>query len=213
MSRTLVLFDVDGTLVDSQDLLYAVHLDTFAALGLKPPGRQEVLSLVGLSLPVLFATLVGPDGPVERLDAEYRARYVARVSAPDYRETLFPGADATLRRLAVLDNFALGLATGKSRRGVARIVDGQGWGSLLETIQTADDAPSKPHPGMVLQAMAETGAEPNATWVVGDTTFDIEMARAAGAGAIGVSWGHHPPEALLAAGASRIVDSLDELWP
>jgi phosphoglycolate phosphatase len=213
VSRTLALFDVDGTLVDSQHLLYAVHLDTFAALGLKPPAREEVLSLVGLSLPVLFAALVGADGPVARLEAEYRARYVARVSAPGYRETLFPGADAALRRLALREDLALGLATGKSRRGVARILESQGWRPLLETIQTADDAPSKPHPGMVLQAMAETGTEPSATWVVGDTTFDIEMARAAGARAVGVSWGHHAPQALLAAGAERIVDGFDELWP
>jgi phosphoglycolate phosphatase len=213
VSRTLVLFDVDGTLVDSQHLLYAVHLDTFAALGLKPPAREEVLSLVGLSLPVLFASLVGPDGPVERLEAEYRARYVARVSAPDYRETPFPGASDTLRRLAGRGDMAVGLATGKSRRGVARILESQGWGPLLDTIQTADDAPSKPHPGMVLQAIAETGADPGETWVVGDTTFDMDMARAAGARAIGVSWGHHSPDALLASGAVRVVRSFGELWP
>ncbi len=213
MSRTLVLFDVDGTLVDSQHLLYAVHLDTFAALGLRPPAREEVLSLVGLSLPVLFASLVGPDGPLAQLEAEYRARYVARVSAPGYQETLFPGADETLRRLASREGFVLGLATGKSRRGVARILDGQGWAPLLETIQTADDAPSKPHPGMVLQAMADAGVAPEATFVIGDTTFDLEMARAAGVTGIGVSWGHHSTEALVAAGASRIIESFDELWP
>lgn len=213
MSRTLVLFDVDGTLVDSQHLLWAVHLDTFEALGLPPPERQQVLSLIGLSLPVLFTALVGPEGPVQRLEAEYRARYVARVSAPDYRETLFPGADATLRRLAARPDVVLGLATGKSRRGVARILEGQGWAPLLETVQTADDAPSKPHPGMVLQAMAETGAEAGHTFVVGDTTFDMEMARAAGARGIGVSWGHHPVEALRAAGAEQVVDGFDSLFP
>ena len=147
--------------------------------------------------------------------AEYQRPLRRRVSP---RRTtarpLFPGADATLRRLAARDDVALGLATGKSRRGVAGMLDGQGWGSLLVTIQTADDAPSKPHPGMVLQAMAETGADPDATVVVGDTTFDIEMARAAGCRRHRRRLG--PPSRRRRCSRqapSRIVDSFDELWP
>lgn len=213
MSPELVLFDVDGTLVDSADLLYATHCDTFAALGLSPPERAEVLALVGLSLPVMFSRLVGPDGPIDELERLYRARYMERVSAPDYAETLFPGAAETLARLSARPGLKIGLATGKSRRGVARIVARHGWDTLFATVQTADDAPSKPHPGMVLQAMAQTGASPGGTLMVGDATFDMQMARAAGARGIGVSWGHHPPAALLAAGAEAVIDRFEDLLP
>ena len=95
---------------------------------------------------------------------------------------------------------------------MARILEAEGWGPLCRDHQTADDAPSKPHPAMALQAIAAIGAEPGDTVVIGDTTFDIEMARAAGLRAIGVNWGHHGPELLRAAGAARIIYSFDEIW-
>jgi phosphoglycolate phosphatase len=105
----------------------------------------------------------------------------------------------------------LGIATGKSRRGVARLLERQGWGGRFFTIQTADDHPSKPHPSMILRAMAEAGAEPSATVMVGDTSYDMEMARSAGVGALGVTWGYHPVERLRLAGAHRLVATCDGL--
>jgi phosphoglycolate phosphatase len=105
----------------------------------------------------------------------------------------------------------LGVATGKSQRGVRHLVEREAWHDFFATIQTADDAPSKPHPAMILQALAATGALPERAVMIGDSTYDMEMARAAGIDVIGVSWGYHPPEALMQAGARRIVGSVADL--
>jgi phosphoglycolate phosphatase len=210
---TLVVFDVDGTLIDSQDVLYRTHERAFGEHGLALPPREAVLALVGRSLPLMMESLAGPDAPLDSLVESYKRHFMAEVSRPDHVETLYPGAAAALARLSAVPGLRLAIATGKSRRGMARIVERLGWDSLFVAILTADDAPSKPHPGMVLQAMAQAGAAPRETIVVGDTTFDMEMARAAGARAIGVAWGYHPPEALLAAGAERVLAHFDELTP
>lgn len=205
------LFDMDGTLVDSRESILTSHWEAFTAAGLALPADAELLALVGLSLRPTFLRLVGDDGPVDQLVDLYREAFRRRVSAPGYREAVFTGADQILRSLSADPQVTLGVATGKSRRGVDRILAGHGWGELFATIQTADDAPSKPHPGMALQAMAAAEARPDETVVIGDTTFDMLMARAAGARAIGVSWGHHPPGALVEAGAETVVESFAEL--
>ena len=120
---------------------------------------------------------------------------------PACHEPLFPGVAETIGRLAADPGIRLGIATGKSRRGVAHLVGRFAWDRVFATIQTADDAPSKPDPGMLLRAMAETGVAPDRTVMLGDTTFDMAMARAAGVRPIGVSWGYHPVPALTEAGA------------
>ena len=116
-----------------------------------------------------------------------------------------------VRRLAARPDVVLGIATGKSRRGVAHLVERHGWARVFATIQTADDAPSKPDPAMLLRAMEATGARPADTAMVGDTSFDMAMARAAGVRAIGVSWGYHPVAALREAGAETIIDRFEAL--
>ena len=93
------------------------------------------------------------------------------------------------------------------------MLDHHGLRPLFVTLQTADGNPSKPHPAMLERAMAETGSRPVETVFVGDTTFDVEMALAAGVRAVGVAWGYHPPEELAAAGAERVLDSFAELTP
>lgn len=206
-----VLFDLDGTLVDSRESILASHAVAFTSLDLPVPPDDALLALVGLSLRPTFERLVGEAGPVEKLAAAYREAFRGRVSAPGYREAVFAGADAILRKLAADPQVILGIATGKSRRGVDRILAGHAWGDLFATVQTADDAASKPDPGMVFQAMAAVGAGPEHTVVVGDTTYDMEMATAAGARAVGVSWGHHAPEALAQSGADAVVANFDEL--
>jgi phosphoglycolate phosphatase len=113
--------------------------------------------------------------------------------------------------LAARGDVLLGVATGKSRRGVARLFDREGWHSHFVTIQTADDNPSKPHPSMILKAMAETGVAPEHTVMIGDTSFDMEMARSAGVGAVGVAWGYHTAERLRVAGAHVVVADAAEL--
>jgi phosphoglycolate phosphatase len=160
--------------------------------------------------------LVGAAGPVEQLAEEYRNAFGRLRADPACAEPLFPEVEDTIQRLAGRADVLLGVATGKSRRGVAHLVERYRWDRVFATIQTADDAPSKPHPGMILQAMAETGIPPEATIMVGDTTFDMAMARGAGVRAIGVSWGYHPIAALGEAGAERIIDrfgALEELLP
>jgi phosphoglycolate phosphatase len=206
----LVVFDVDGTLVDSQDLIVAAQAETFRAHGMTPLSRERSLSIVGLSLVQAFRVLA-PDGPAESLAEGYKRAFQKLRQDPAYREPVFPGAAELLTELSARDDAVLGIATGKSRRGVAHLLERHGWQKLFSTIQTADDAPSKPHPAMLEQALAETGADPRASLMVGDSTFDMVMARAAGIGAVGVSWGYHRSEALREAGAEAIVSSYAEL--
>lgn len=207
----LVLFDVDGTLVDSQNIIVAAQHAAFAAYGLEPPSREMSLSIVGLSLSEAFTVLVGSKGPIEGLVEAYKSAFGTLRQDPAHAEPLFPGAAQCLGQLQRREDALLGIATGKSRRGVAHLLERHDWGRVFATIQTADDAPSKPHPAMILQAMAEVGAEPHETVMIGDSSYDMEMARAAGVLPVGVSWGFQPVAALNEAGADRIVDTYAEL--
>ena len=200
----LVIFDVDGTLVDSQDQIVEAQRRAFSAHDLACPTRERSLSVVGLSLPEAFAALVGADGPVVTLADSYKAAWSALRQEPDYREPLYPGAAAVIAALSARPNVALGLATGKSRKGVERLLDAQGWRGVFATVQTADDHPSKPHPSMLSAALAETQVPARAAVFIGDTTYDMTMARAAGVRAVGVAWGYHEASALAAAGAMVI---------
>lgn len=208
----LVIFDVDGTLIDSQHMIVAAMNRAFAANGLVAPARDEILSIVGLSLETAMRTLVQeePDAFAPLLTEAYKEAFFELRRSREHHEPLFPGARDALDRLAARDDVVLGVATGKSRRGVQAILDLHGLHGRFVTIQTADDHPSKPHPGMVAAAMAETGVLPQRAIMLGDTTYDIEMARAAGARAVGVSWGYHAPESLTAAGAEAVLASFDE---
>lgn len=209
----LLVFDVDGTIVDSQALIVEAQRLSFDACGLPVPTRERSLSIVGLSLREAFTVLVGPDGPVERLAEEYKAAFGLLRRDPSWEEPLFPGIGGLIGELARRDDILLGIATGKSRRGVAHLIEREGWGGVFSTIQTADDAPSKPNPAMLLQAMSETGTVADGAVMLGDTTFDMEMARSAGVTPIGVTWGYHSPALLRAAGADVLVSSTEELWP
>jgi phosphoglycolate phosphatase len=201
----LVVFDVDGTLVDSQAILVAAQVEAFSGLGLTPPTRERALSIVGLSLPEAFTALVGADGPVAALIEAYKAAFQGLRASGRFAEPLFPGAAETLARLEARGDVRLGIATGKSRRGVDHLVAREGWAGRFATIQTADDAPSKPHPGMLERAVAETGIAPADAVMVGDSTYDMLMARGAHVGAVGVAWGYHAPAMLLNAGAETVV--------
>jgi phosphoglycolate phosphatase len=209
----LVLFDVDGTLVDSQNIIVAAQRMAFAAHGLEPPSREMSLSIVGLSLIEAFTVLVGSSGPVESLAEAYKDAFATLRQDPANAEPLFPGAGECLDRLSGREDVLLGIATGKSRRGVSHLLERHDWQKVFATIQTADDAPSKPHPGMILQAMEELGVMPQDTVMIGDSSYDMAMARAAGVLSIGVSWGFQPVAALTEAGAGHIVHSYAELEP
>lgn len=202
----LVIFDVDGTLVDSQAMILAAMAAAFGAEGLDCPPREQVLSIVGLSLPVALARLA-PEQPLarqERLVAGYKASFnAARIGGQS--SPLYPGARAVIESLRARDDVLLGIATGKSRRGLDGLLEAHGFTGWFVTRQVADDHPSKPHPSMLHTALGETGA--TQAVMVGDTTFDMEMARNAGLPAVGVNWGYHPPAALAGAGAAVVLSS------
>lgn len=206
----LVIFDVDGTLVDSQDLIVAAQGMAFASCGLLAPPRAEALSIVGLSLREAFATLAGPDAPVDRLAEAYKQAFHA-LRAQGREEPFFPGAREAVAALASRPDVLLGVATGKSRRGVAAILERAGWEGVFTTIQTADDNPSKPAPDMLLAALRETGMAARDAIMVGDTSFDVLMAKQAGVTPLGVDWGYHPTDALRAAGAAEIAQSFADV--
>lgn len=208
----LVIFDCDGTLVDSQHNITASMAYAFGAHGLPAPDRQAVLGIVGLSVPQAVAVLAGQHPPsLQTSIAEHFRDAFAPGRLQRNRDHLYPGIAELVATLAARDDVALGVATGKSRRGVVRLFDQEGWHDHFATVQTADDHPSKPHPSMIQRAMAETGAAPEATVMVGDTSFDIEMARNAGVGAVGVAWGYHATDRLAAAGAHAIVGEASHL--
>lgn len=202
--RRLAVFDVDGTLVDSQNGIIEAQRMAFAANGLEPPSREKSLSIVGLSLPEAFTILVGAAGPIAALSQAYREAWQHLRSVGSHDDPLFPGAGEALTTLKAR-GIVLGVATGKSRRGVAHLIGKYGWQGLFETIQTADDWPSKPAPDMVQAALAETGLEAADAAMIGDTSFDMMMARAAGVRAIGVGWGYHSLAALESSGAQVTV--------
>lgn len=211
----LVIFDLDGTLIDSAAIILGAQVETFRRCGLVHPGREAGLGIVGLTLDIALMQLAGLDQPDDRLTETYKEVFGAmRLQAqtdPSLAEPLFPGVAAMLDVLAERPDTMLGIATGKSRRGADYIVEHYGWGHRLATIQTADDAPSKPHPGMILQAMGETGVVPERTLMVGDSSFDIQMAVAAGVTPVAVSWGFQPVASLQALGARHVLSDCAEL--
>ena len=208
----LVVFDVDGTLVDSQHHIVAAQTRAFAAHGLTPPSRATALSVVGLSLEEAFVALAGSQAPIAGLAEAYKGRLGRHPPPAALRGPHLSGrAPEALADLAARPGVVLGIATGKSRRGVAALLESQGWGKYFATLQTADDHPSKPHPAMLQAAMEETGIAAPATAMVGDTSFDMAMAVAAGARPLGVAWGYHEPAALRAAGAASVAESFAAL--
>jgi phosphoglycolate phosphatase len=216
----LIIFDVDGTLVDSRAFIVETQRRTFVAYGLPPPSEARGLSAIGLSLPIEMAYLAGPGAPVDDMVTTYRAFMRVLRNDPQYREVLFPGIAALLGDLRGRDDLALGVATGHQMASLAEIVSSFGWHGLFRTAQTPDSAPSKPDPGMIFNAMRHLGADPSETVMIGDSTFDMEMARAAGVTAIGVAWGYNPPDVLQSAGAQLVVNDvpalrrvLDERFP
>lgn len=212
-SLRLVVFDVDGTLVDSQHQICAAMEAAFAAEDAPPPGRDQTLGIVGLSLPEAVEVLapgLGADRR-QRIVAAYKAQFLPLAGGAP--APLYPGAAAVLQELAGRDDLLLGVATGKSRRGLDRMIAAHGFHGLFFTRQVADDHPSKPHPSMLMAALAEAGVAPDRAVMIGDTTFDMEMGRLAGVATIGVGWGYHRPAALAEQGARRVIDRFADLIP
>lgn len=205
----LVIFDVDGTLVDSQVQILSSMKTAFLACGMTPPPDAAILGIIGLSLERAVETLAPGLSPGDHrvLVEGYRATFL---SGSDVAP-LYPGAREVLEGLAARDDVLMAIATGKSRRGLDKVLAGHGVAQYFLSTQVADHHPSKPHPSMVEAALSETGVDGAHAVMVGDTEYDIEMGRAGGLATIGVSWGYHAPERLRAAGADRVIDTFADL--
>lgn len=212
MSLTFIVFDCDGTLVDSQHAITSAMRQAFEAHGHEPPSNSEILSVVGISLePAIARLMPGHPPKVHGQMAEtYKDVFGDMRASGNIAEILYDGAHETVTQLSATDAL-LGVATGKSRRGAENVLKEHGLREHFVSIRTADDGPGKPHPHMLQLAMKDVGADPHETVLIGDTSYDMEMARAAGAGAIGVSWGYHDVDVLHATGAHEVIDSFSEL--
>ncbi|WP_137699525.1 HAD-IA family hydrolase [Marimonas lutisalis] len=205
----LVVFDVDGTLADSLAEIVAAMGAAFAGEDLEAPSRGEILSIVGLSLDQAMARLA-PElsaGKHAALVEGYKQAYF-RQRQENGASPLYPGAREMLEMLAQDPFLLMGVATGKSKRGLDALIEAHGLEAFFVTRQVADFHPSKPHPAMLHAALAEAGTSAGDAVMIGDTTYDIDMARAARMRAIGVNWGYHPADRL---GADAIVEDFAAL--
>jgi phosphoglycolate phosphatase len=208
----LAVFDCDGTLVDSQHNIVAAMAEAWRAQGLQPLPAPLVRRVVGLPLLEAISRL-HPLGSGEvhlSLTDYYKNAFHSLRQEPDHREPLYPGTVEALDATEAA-GYLLAVATGKSRRGLDATLERHGLEGRFLTLKTADDGPGKPHPHMLEEAMAEAGAGPASTVMIGDTVFDIEMARNAKVRSVGVSWGYHDPDELRAAGAYGVIDEFVEL--
>lgn len=212
MTGKLAIFDCDGTLVDSQANICLAMEHAFDEAGMSPPSRHSIRRTVGLSLVEIMRILL-PDSDASlhtEMADRYRSSYLILRNNGLEHEPLYDGMAALLASMDE-SGWLLGVATGKSDRGLARCLDHHAIKGLFVTLQTADRHPSKPHPSMVHQALADAGVKAGQAIVIGDTVYDIHMGRAAGTRTIGVNWGYHPVEELREAGADAIAESIDEL--
>ncbi len=204
----LAVFDCDGTLVDSQHSIVDAMFEACDRHGYARPTALAVTRVVGLPLVDAVVRLV-PDlepGQGEELCETYKAAFGQMRQEGSVREPLFPGVLDTLDELESR-GWLLGIATGKAFRGLKATLGHHGILDRFITHQTADRARGKPHPEMMLNAIEQTGVDPANAIMIGDTTFDVEMAVSAGTRAIGVGWGYHEHHELIDAGALTVVDS------
>lgn len=208
----LAVFDCDGTLVDGQaDVLWAMNR-AFELAQMPSPDPSEVRRLVGLSLPVAIRELA-PGAPHHRqqeITENYKTAFRKRREQGLLHEPLYDGIAELLHGLHA-QGWSLAVATGKSDRGLAACLKGHGLIDLFVSLQTADRHPSKPHPAMLEAALFEAGAQPADAVMIGDTSFDMQMASAARVRAVGVSWGYHTPDDLTATGADFVAHTMADL--
>lgn len=209
----LAIWDVDGTLLDSREIIHRVMVDTFQRSGMTPPEYEATRRIVGLSLHEACATLAPEDCPVdtiEKLVADYRDGFVRARVEGGYSEPLYDGALETLEMLRE-EGWLIAMATGKSHKGIRSLFDMHPVEHFFDTVWCADDGPGKPHPHMVEQAMGALGCAPHESLMIGDAIHDIAMGRAAGVYTHGVNWGFGAAHELEAAGAHEVHHAFDTL--
>ncbi|MDA0655587.1 MAG: HAD-IA family hydrolase [Proteobacteria bacterium] len=213
-NKYLVVFDCDGTLIDSGHNIVTAMSEAWRRYGLEPPPANTIRRIVGLKLDEAITKLMPIDCDVEvaNLVEAYIDAFSRFRDDPGYVEPLYPGVRKCLEDLSAA-GYGLGVATGKSQRGLARTLGGHKLSDMFSVLKTADDGPGKPNPDILLDAMVEMGIVAQNTAMVGDTIYDMIMAKDAAAAAIGVSWGYHETNELLDSGAQTILNDCAELQP
>jgi phosphoglycolate phosphatase len=205
----LLVFDWDGTLMDSTAIIVASLQAACRDLDLPVPSDERAHHIIGLGLHDAMAHVLPGLDPtaypsvVERYGAHFRAR--------EPESPLFPGAEATLRALKE-QGHKLAVATGKSRRGLDRALEKTGLKDVFDATRCGEESGSKPHPGMLNDLMAPLGASRTSTLMIGDTTHDLQMAINAGVAGVAAAYGAHPRSQLLALNPLVCFDLPDELW-
>ena len=210
----LVLFDCDGTLVDSAGLIDETMRRTFMHFGKPMPRFEDTKAIIGLTLDIAIARMQGKehvDDEAVEMMAYYKSLFSVVRKDLDFKEPLFDGIREVIDAIGPREDLLIGAVTGKSRRGLKLVMETHGFDKYFVVGRTADDCPSKPHPAMVTECCDETGIEPEDTLVIGDAIYDMQMAKAAGATAIGVAWGYASVDELKLAGADAIVHHPSEL--
>ena len=212
MSLKLAVWDLDGTIIDSREIIQSAMETAFQQWGFKAPDYDETRRIVGLSLETAISTLLPQAEPelLAKLTQDYKNSFIAMRQAPDFHEPMYTGALELLQDM-VADGWLMGVATGKSRAGLNHILKMHDLEKFFDTHWCADDGPGKPHPHMVQKNMDELGCFAEQTVMIGDATFDMQMARAANVHALGVSWGFGKTEELTEAGAHEVHDDFDGL--
>lgn len=209
----LAIFDIDGTLVDSRRAISECMAAAFAGQNLTPPPYEVTRKIVGLSLLEAIDRLAPKDLPHERLLSlveDYKQEFVSRRVAGELHEPLYGGALEVLEGLKA-SSWDIGVATGKSRRGLDAIISRHGFSDYFDCHFCADDGPGKPHPHMVEANLKAVGCAPCDAVMIGDTSFDMIMAKNAGIGAIGVDWGFHTADEIRSGGADIVLSSMEAL--
>ncbi|MBU0498889.1 MAG: HAD-IA family hydrolase [Gammaproteobacteria bacterium] len=209
MNYKLLVFDWDGTLMDSEAKIVACMQAAFVDLGMAVPSRDAVRDIIGLGLRESIQTLYpgAGDGLVDDLFQGYRHHFLG---ANDTPSQLFPDVEKTLEQLDRA-GYLLTVATGKGRRGLDRVLDETGLGRFFIATRCADETFSKPHPEMLNQLIDLAGVEASEALMIGDTEYDLQMAVNAGADALAVSYGVHEVERLLSHGPIGCLDAIGEL--
>lgn len=210
MTLKLAIWDMDGTIVDSREVIQTAMCRAFDTCGLPPPEYEATRKIVGLGLEEACRMLAPDYHDVPGLTEAYKQAFVLRRSEEGFKEPLYEGALETLERLAN-DNWLIAMATGKSHRGIRAIFEMHPLEPYFDTIWCADDGPGKPHPYMVEQCIDALGCTPRQSLIIGDAVHDIAMGRNAGIHTMGVSWGFGRSSELAAAGAHEIHDDFASL--
>ena len=204
----LVVFDWDGTVVDSTAMIARSIQKAAADLGLRVPSLERASHVIGLGLRDALAAAV-PDLAADRIEA-FTERYRHHYIAIEQEIVLFSGIRELLVELTE-SGAVLAVATGKSRRGLDRSLAATGLGMFFAESRCADETHPKPHPAMLHEITAALAMSRQRTVMIGDTTHDLAMARSAGTASIGVTYGAHPRAQLEAEGALALVDDVAEL--